>query len=106
MMLPLLLCSVVLLAACAGNNPPLTPTIQVQLRSVEVPVGLRHCLTSPAIPKGDYTQRDVAFYIIKLRTSRNDCASKLSAVDKLLINYREATAAFNARQAASTPASQ
>lgn len=100
MMLPLLLCFAVLLTACAGNNPPLTPTIQVQLRSVEVPVSLRHCLTSPAKPKGEYTQRDVALYIVKLNASRNDCAYRLSAVDKLLINNRVAIDAFNAQQAA------
>lgn len=90
------LCFVALLTGCA-NSPP---QIKLQLKTVDVPVGLRHCIASPRVPKGQYTQRDVASYVVKLKASRDDCAYKLKSVDELLIENEQAVAEFNAKEPA------
>jgi hypothetical protein len=52
--------------------------------SAPVPPALRDCADAPASLTGEFTQRDVAVYIVKLRGAYQDCHDNLAAVDKIL----------------------
>lgn len=45
---------------------------------------IRVCQEAPAIPTGNFTQRDVAEYIVRLEGAHRDCEGNLRAVDSFL----------------------
>lgn len=54
-----------------------------------VPAALRSCPEAPAIPQGEYTQRAVADYIVRLWGAYETCRANLAAVDRLLDEFEE-----------------
>jgi len=75
--LPLLALAV---SACSSTRLP-QPT---QFITAPVPAALRSCAAAPASLTGEFTQRDVAVYIVKLRGAYQDCHDNLAAVDQIL----------------------
>lgn len=45
---------------------------------------IRTCSEAPELPTGDYTQREVAEYIVRLESAHTDCQNNLRAVDSFL----------------------
>lgn len=74
------------LSACSPGAR-INPTSFV---GASVPVALRSCSGEPARLEGDFTQRDVAAYIVRLRAAHADCSGNLAAVDQILNNYEQA----------------
>jgi hypothetical protein len=70
------------LSACSQTFTP-QPTSFV---GPNVPKALRTCAGKPAPLTGEFTQRDVAVYIVKLRDAHSDCYGNLAAVDQILSN--------------------
>lgn len=52
--------------------------------TVEVPQALRSCAGLPKRPVGEYTERDVAEFIIRLNAARKDCKIKLKELVDLI----------------------
>lgn len=74
-------------SACSGTASLIgSPPVFV---GAEVPDSVRRCLPEPDRLVGDFTQRDVAAYIVKLRHARNNCAANLAAVDNILIQQEQ-----------------
>lgn len=75
----------VIIAALALTGCVSTATSQApQVRVQEVPVGppdsLLTCRVQPPAPRGEYTQADVARYIVRLQEAGADCRDKLNEV--------------------------
>ena len=68
------------LAGCAVT-PPITEFV-----SADVPTSIRSCSNEPARLTGDFTQRDVAIYIVKLRAAWEECYNDLGALNEILTN--------------------
>lgn len=71
----MLLFFTILLSGCGPDDKPvveLTP-----------PPSITTCRAAPAFPTGDFTQRDVAAFIVDLWADYEDCSEKLAAVKKL-----------------------
>lgn len=75
------------LSACSGSASLIgSPPVVI---GAQVPDALRRCLPEPERLVGDFTQQDVAVYIVKLRHARNNCAANLAAVDNILIQQEQ-----------------
>jgi len=71
-----LLCSSALLTGCATPADRLiVPRIPEQLRS---------CPDRPEVPEGDYTQRDVGVFTLRLAQAHEICKGRLAALNTLL----------------------
>lgn len=77
----LLLCSSVLLTACAEPEPRLVTRVEVV--KPEVPPQLTDCAEAPAVPV-DPTQADVAGYILDLFAAHGDCRDRLHALVRVM----------------------
>jgi hypothetical protein len=71
---------IVSLSGCA------TPPTRTEFITTDVPVSVRTCAYEPALLKGDFTQKDVAIYIEKLRAAWRECYNDLGAVNEILDN--------------------
>lgn len=76
--LPLLLA----ISACSSTQP-IQPTSFI---NYQVPAPIRSCGAQPARLTGEFTQRDVAVYIVRLRAWGEGCAGNLSAVNQVITN--------------------
>lgn len=77
----LALAAVLALSACAGTPAPQAPVVRTETVPVGPPDSLLTCRVAPLAPTGDeYTQADVARYIVRLSEAGEDCRSKLNAV--------------------------
>lgn len=87
------------LTGCSRLAPMLTEVLRVQ--PPQAPLSLRQCLPRPDPPTGDYTQRDVAAFIVRLDERGEDCASHLQALDDWYVDggQPEATATIPAAPA-------
>ena len=45
---------------------------------------IRQCQDAPRVPEGNFTQREVAEYIVRLEGAYADCRGNLMAVDSFL----------------------
>lgn len=77
----LLFCGV-LLTGCATKEG--LPT--VRYIKPDIPAGLLTCDPAPSVPPGEFTQRDVARYVVGLHASGDDCRVKLAAVSNIVSN--------------------
>ncbi len=70
------LLGLLLLSACAGTVPasPLAPIVMTP------PAELLSCRAAPMPQEGDYTQRDVAGYVLDLHATHSECHGRLGAV--------------------------
>lgn len=76
MMVLSLLCSSVLLTACA------TPSERLVLP--RIPEQLKSCPDRPPVPDGDYTQKDVGVFTLRLAQAHETCKGRLAALNTLL----------------------
>ncbi len=67
-----------LLMSCETTRATLSAEALNTLRPI------RTCQEAPPIPTGEYTQREVAEYIVRLEGVHRDCEGNLRAVDKFL----------------------
>jgi len=82
-----ILALVVFLSAC-GNK-----TLQVKERRIVVmpPEGLWYCPDAPEPPSGDYTQAEVADYVLQLYEAHKVCDAALDEVREYLENASRVT---------------
>ena len=73
----LLLFFLMLLAACS-SGPKIEPVIVTT-----APPELTTCKNAPEKPEGDYTQKNVAVYLIDLYYAWADCSTKLATLRAL-----------------------
>lgn len=71
-----LLCSSALLMGCA------TPSDRLVLP--RVPEQLKSCPGRPEVPDGDYTQKDVGVFVLRLAQAHETCKGRLDALNTLL----------------------
>lgn len=55
----------------------------------DIPNSIRHCANEPARLTGDFTQKDVAVYIEKLRAAWKECHNDLATVDRILTEQEQ-----------------
>ena len=75
-----------LFAVSACSTTAIAPTTFV---GYSVPAPLRQCADEPARLTGEFTQRDVAVYLVKLRAAHLDCSGNLAAVDEILTKVEQ-----------------
>lgn len=51
---------------------------------VDPPEALLECMPAPTVPAGEYTQTDVAGFVLDLSEAHADCEGKLGAVREYL----------------------
>lgn len=74
-LLRLCFCAALLLpTGCARSVPT------IRLQRLEPPSGLLTCESQPGAPTGNFTQRTVADFILRLAAAGEDCREKLAAV--------------------------
>lgn len=94
-MVPLLLCCAGLLTGCAPKT--ITKTVIVtEFRVPELPPALLSCQDAPAAVGPNATQRDAATALVKLDSSRAECAAKLYAIGRINKAQVKAAAEANA----------
>lgn len=59
-----------------------TPTERLVLP--RVPEQLKSCPDRPPVPDGDYTQKDVAVFTVRLAQAHETCKGRLDALNTLL----------------------
>ena len=81
-----------LLTACGGGK-----TLQVKTERIVVmpPEGLWHCPDAPEPPSGDYTQAEVADYVLQLYEAHKVCDAALDDVREYLEDAKRETDAAN-----------
>ena len=80
----LLFCGM-LLSACARERVKYVTATEI-LRP-DVPDYLLTCDPEPELPEGEYTQRTVAGYIVRLHNAGQSCRGNLAAVKGLLEDF-------------------
>ena len=67
-----------------GCAEPRLPPTKVLYVSPEIPATIQQCAGAPAVPSGEYTQKDVALYLTDLEEARQDCKVKHGLILDLL----------------------
>lgn len=73
---------ILLTTGCSALSPP--PIVEAHTIVVMPPLELFNCPAEPAPPEGEYTQRDVAEYIVRLHSAYESCWWSLGSVKKYL----------------------
>lgn len=55
----------------------------------KIPKSLLECSVEPKKPKGEFTQREVAVYILRLQAALRDCKGDLRSIRKILKSYEK-----------------
>lgn len=61
----------------------------VSVIAPDVPPDLLDCAVRPDKPLGQFTQKDVARYLVKLEGAHEDCKGNLGAVKKILNEFKK-----------------
>ncbi len=87
--------TVVLLMFCVAQSLVLTAckttTVNRDVRviSPDVPADLLDCAVRPDKPFGQFTQKDVSRYLVKLEDAHADCKGNLGAVKKIVTEFKQ-----------------
>lgn len=68
-----------------------TTTIQrhVEVIAPDVPADILDCAVRPDKPFGQFTQKDVSRYLVKLEDAHADCKGNLGAVKKIVTEFKK-----------------
>ena len=61
----------------------------VRVISLDVPADLLDCAVRPDKPFGQFTQKDVSRYLVKLEDAHADCKGNLGAVKKIVTEFKQ-----------------
>ena len=85
--LSLTFCVALSLALTACSTTQINRNVSVI--SPDVPPDLLDCAVRPDKPFGQFTQKDVSRYLVKLEDAHADCKGNLSAVTKIVTEFKQ-----------------
>ena len=85
----LLLTSCVALSLALTACKTTTVNRDVRVISPDVPADLLDCAVRPDKPFGQFTQKDVSRYLVKLEDAHADCKGNLGAVKKIVTEFKQ-----------------
>ena len=74
-----------MLAACSTTQI----NRNVSVIAPDVPADLLDCAVRPDKPFGQFTQKDVARYLVKVEDAHADCKGNLGAVKKIITEFKK-----------------